>query len=137
MLVMIAFLADQTLLTWVSKKSRKKFEKDQLFLLLSDKRGKKVQIYPVYYRKVAIVILASQVRPEQGPNPVRASLARFVIFCHKGRGTKKRPGQGQDQDDSQIFLTGGIARYFHKPIRVRAHPGQSDSGRQFGPFPQH
>ena len=134
MLVLIAFLADQTLLTWVAKKSRKKFEKDQLFLLLSDKRGKKVQICPVYYRKVAIVILAGQVRPEQGPNPVGTSLARFVIFCHKGRGTKKRPGQGQD--DNQILLTGGIARYFHKPIRVRAHPGQSDSGRQFGPFPQ-
>ena len=134
MTVLIAFLADQTLLTWVAKKSRKKFEKDQLFLLLSDKRGKKVQICPVYYRKVAIVILASQVRPEQGPNPVGTSLARFVIFCHKGRGTKKRPGQGQD--DNQILLTGGIARYFHKPIRVRAHPGQSDSGRQFGPFPQ-
>ena len=134
MLVLIAFLADQTLLTWVAKKSRKKFEKDQLFLLLSDKRGKKLQICPVYYRKVAIVILAGQVRSEQGPNPVGTSLARFVIFCHKGRGTKKRPGQGQD--DSQILLTGGIARYFHKPIRVRAHPGQSDSGRQFGPFPQ-
>ena len=135
MLVLIAFLADQTLLTWVAKKSRKKFEKDQLFLLLSDKQGKKVQICPVYYRKVAIVILASQVRRAQGPNPVRTSLARFVIFCHKGWETKKRPGQGQD--DSQILLTGGIARYFHKPIRVRAHPGQSDSGRQFGPFPQH
>ena len=134
MLVLIAFLADQTLLTWVAKKSRKKFEKDQLFLLLSDKRGKKVQICPIYYRKVAIVILAGQVRPEQGPNPVGTSLARFVIFCHKGRGTKKRPGQGQD--DNQILLTGGIARYFHKPIRVRAHPGQSDSGRQFGTFPQ-
>ena len=134
MTVLIAFLADQTLLTWVAKKSRKKFEKDQLFLLLSDKRGKKLQICPVYYRKVAIVILAGQVRPEQGPNPVGTSLARFVIFCHKGRGTKKRPGQGQD--DSQILLTGGIARYFHKPIRVRAHLGQSDSGRQFGPFPQ-
>ena len=94
MLVLIAFLADQTLLTWVAKKSRKKFEKDQLFLLLSDKQGKKVQICPVYYRKVAIVILASQVRPKQGPNPVRTSLARFVIFCHKGRGTKKTSWSG-------------------------------------------
>ena len=94
MLALIAFLADQTLLTWVAKKSRKKFEKDQLFLLPSDKRGKKVQICPIYYRKVAIVILASQVRPKQGPNPVRTSLARFVIFCHKGRGTKKTSWSG-------------------------------------------
>lgn len=98
MTVLIAFLADQTLLTWVVKKSRKKFEKDQLFLLPSDKRGKKVQICPIYYRKVAIVILAGQVRPEQGPNPVRTSLTRFVIFCHKGRETKKRPGRGQDDN---------------------------------------
>lgn len=84
MLVLIAFLADRTLLAWVAKKSRKKFEKGQLFLVPTDKRGKKVQICPIYYRKVAIVILAGQVRPEQGPNPVRTSLARFVIFCHKG-----------------------------------------------------
>lgn len=62
MTVLIAFLADQTLPAERAKKSRKKFEKGQLFLLLSDKRGKKLQICLVYYRKVAIVILASQVR---------------------------------------------------------------------------